>query len=68
MNTYLYNLKQNVTALRILVPEYIAVQEDPIDQALADYIQKNKHSSDLKLLFVRVAPSTYYVGNQKIQV
>jgi len=61
-------MKQYITVLRNLVPWYVPVKNDKVDQALATYIHKSKQASHLKLLFLRISPQTYYIGGLKAKI
>jgi len=54
--------------LKNLIAEYIPVGDDPVDLALADYIDGQGGKTELRILFIRVRPWIYYFGSKKISV
>ena len=46
---------------------YVPCKDDTIDEGLRKYINKEPRN-ELRIMFVRVGPSTYYFGNHLIKV
>ena len=46
---------------------YVPCKDDAVDEALGNYINREPRN-ELRIMFVRVGPSTYYFGNQLIKV
>ena len=61
-------LKQYIMDLKSKMHQYVPVKGDPVDQALADYINEEVDKSQMKVMFVRLNPGIYQFGSKKICV
>lgn len=59
-------LKDYIVKLEGKKPRYMHLKGDKIDEALAEYINKNKGS--MEVMFVRVDPGVYEFGTKRICV
>ena len=46
----------------------MAVKGDPVDQAIADYINEEADKSSIQVMFIRHNPGIYQFGSKKICV
>ena len=46
----------------------MAVKGDPVDQAIADYINEEADKSSIQVMFIRLNPGIYQFGSKKICV
>lgn len=75
---YILNLKKLILELREKMPLYIpqkvqyfpfiTFQNDPIDNALADYINSSLDPGQLRMLFLRESDGVYQFGSKKVYV
>lgn len=75
---YILNLKKFILELREKMPLYIPqkvtwssifnFQGDPIDNALADYINSSIDPGQLRMLFLRESDGVYQFGSKKVYV
>ena len=55
-------------SLKNIIPKYIAVKGDEVDETLADYINHQDGKSELRIMFTRRGSSKYYFGSKKIEI
>lgn len=60
------NLKRIINYLKSQTAQYVPVQGDPTDEALADYINNFHDKSKLQVMFIRLNPGIYQFGSKKI--
>lgn len=65
---YVSSLKKVIVEIREGNPLYIPVKGDPVDNALADYINSLNDPGKVKFLFVRESEGVYQFGSKKIFV
>ena len=53
------NLKNYIIELKAKLVVYIPIEEDPIDQRVADYINNYPDRSKLKVMFLRESSGVY---------
>jgi len=51
-----------------VIGDYVPIKEDPIDNLLAQYINKHSPENKLKILFIREGEGVYSFGTKKIYV
>ena len=59
-------LKEFILRLKSMTAQYVPVKGDPVDEALAEYINTMEDKSKLKVMFIRVNPGVYQFGSKKI--
>ena len=59
-------LKDFILRLKSMTAQYVPVKGDPVDEALAEYINTMEDKSKLKVMFIRVNPGVYQFGSKKI--
>ena len=65
---YILNLRKVIIEIREGNPLYIPVKEDPVDNALADYINSLTDPGKVKVLFLREGEGVYQFGTKKVFV
>lgn len=59
-------LKRLINILKSQTAQYVPVQGDATDEALADYINNFHDKSKLQVMFIRLNPGIYQFGSKKI--
>ena len=54
--------------LKSKMHQYVPVKGDPVDQAIADYINEEADKSQIQVMFIRLNPGIYQFGSKKICV
>ena len=65
---YILSLRRTILEIREGNPLYIPVKDDPVDNALADYINNLNDPGKIKVLFIREGEGVYQFGTKKVYV
>ena len=65
---YILNLRKVIIEIREGNPLYIPVKDDPVDNALADYINSLTDPGRVKVLFLRESEGVYQFGTKKVYI
>lgn len=65
---YIVNLKRVISEVKEGDPLYLPVKDDPVDNALAEYINHLADPGRVKVLFVRESSGVYQFGSKKLYI
>lgn len=61
-------LKSYIIDLKSRVPNFIAAKGDPVDKALAEYINALPNRTQMKIMFLRRSPGIYEFGTLRVAI
>ena len=61
-------LKNYIVDLKARVAVYVPIKEDPVDKAMAEFINNYPDRNRLKIMFMRETSGVYEFGSKRVNV